>query len=417
MSIYALVRSGAAIILSPAVGRIIDTKDRLGVVRFSIIGQRVAVTASCVIFYLLALGIIPGSQRMTVGLTSVTFLACVEKLCSVMNLVSVERDWVVVLSGEDESARQVLNARMRRIDLFCKLVGPLVISLINAGSLRAALLVTLGMNILSIPIEYVTIAAVFKLVPSLQRPCASTGQAGQPRTTLMTVLRTVLLYFQSMVSKLPFYFKHRAYLPSFSLALLYLTVLSFSGQMITFLLASGYTSAIVGATRTISTIFELSATWIAPRIMKRVGAVRAGIWFLNWQMMCLAAGVSLFWTLHNETAAASCLVAGVATSRIGLWGFDLSAQMIVQDQVEGDQRGAFSTTEASFQNLFELLSYATTLVFSQPDQFKWPIIMSTAAVYAAGGLYTFYVRRQRGHLLHFENLVKGKEWHPSSTDV
>ncbi|KAI9663116.1 MAG: hypothetical protein M1821_008164 [Bathelium mastoideum] len=417
MSIYALVRSGAAIILSPAVGRIIDTKDRLGVVRFSIIGQRVAVTASCVIFHLLALGIIPGSQRMTVGLTSVTFLACVEKLCSVMNLVSVERDWVVVLSGEDESARQVLNARMRRIDLFCKLVGPLVISLINAGSLRAALLVTLGMNILSIPIEYVTIATVFKLVSSLQRPCASTNQEEQPRTTLMTVLRIVLLYFQSMVSKLPFYFKHRAFLPSFSLALLYLTVLSFSGQMITFLLASRYTSAIVGATRTISTIFELSATWIAPRIMKRIGAVRAGIWFLNWQMMSLAAGVSLFWTLHNETAAASCLVAGVATSRIGLWGFDLSAQMIVQDQVEGDQRGAFSTTEASFQNLFELLSYATTLVFSQPDQFKWPIIMSTAAVYAAGGLYTFYVRRQRGHLLHFENLVRGKEWHPSSTDV
>ncbi|KAI9705330.1 MAG: hypothetical protein M1820_005160, partial [Bogoriella megaspora] len=61
MSIYALARSAAAIILSPAIGRTIDTKDRLAVVRFSIVGQRVAVVASSIIFYLMAINFVGSS--------------------------------------------------------------------------------------------------------------------------------------------------------------------------------------------------------------------------------------------------------------------------------------------------------------------------------------------------------------------
>ncbi|KAL9095170.1 MAG: hypothetical protein Q9165_002426 [Trypethelium subeluteriae] len=407
MSIYALARSGSAVLLSPAVGRIIDTKNRLNVVRFSIVTQRLSVISSCVIFYLMALRIISGLHGMKVGLSGVTLLAGLEKLCSVMNLVSVERDWVVVISGDDESARRILNAHMRRIDLFCKLLGPLVISLVNGGSFRIAILITLSMNAISTPIEYFTISTVFRLIPSLKRSSASSND----QEVATNWWRTLPLYFKSLISQIPLYFRHPALHPSFALALLYFTVLSFSGQMLTFLLFSGYTSAIIGATRTVSTLFELSATWIAPRVIKKIGAVRAGIWFLNWQMICLATGVSLFWTLHGRIAAVSSLVASVALSRVGLWGFDLSAQMIIQEQVEDNQRGAFSSTEALFQNLFELLSYVSTLIFSRPDQFKWPVIISTIAVYMAGGLYTFYVRKRRGHLFHLDNLMKGKEWH------
>jgi iron-regulated transporter 1 len=79
------------------------------------------------------------------------------------------------------------------------------------------------------------------------------------------------------LSSILFYVHHSAFLPSIALALLYFTVLSFSGQMITFLLNSWYTSVHVGIARTVSTAFELSATWIAPRLMTRIGAVRGGI--------------------------------------------------------------------------------------------------------------------------------------------
>jgi hypothetical protein len=49
---------------------------------------------------------------------------------------------------------------MRRIDLFCKLIGPLAISLVDGISTTIAILVTLGLNLASVMVEYYTIAKV-----------------------------------------------------------------------------------------------------------------------------------------------------------------------------------------------------------------------------------------------------------------
>jgi solute carrier family 40 (iron-regulated transporter), member 1 len=399
MSVYALVRNGAAIALCPALGVWIDEGDRLKLVRVSIVGQRLAVGASCGVFWILyqrkELG-----YRLRNGLFVVAvLLACIEKLCSILNLVSVERDWVVVISQDDDSTRRILNARLRRIDLICKSLGPLVISLINGASTVIAIWVTLLMNCTSVLIEYFTIAAVFRMVPALRRTTAETNFTQSAALSLLPL------------NSIPYYFQHTAFLPSISLSLLYLTVLSFSGQMITFLLAVGYTSFAVGAARAISSIFELAATWISPIVQQHIGAVRGGIWFLTWQMLWLAGGLSWFFAngkslSEEKILAASGLVGAVILSRVGLWGFDLCAQSIIQDEVNEQSRGAFSAVEVSFQNLLELFSYVTTIIFSRPDQFQWPAVISLIAVYVAGGTYAVFVRRRRGHLLHISNCIK-----------
>lgn len=78
-------------------------------------------------------------------------------------------------------------------------------------------------------------------------------------------------------------------------------------------------------------------------------------------------------------------------------------------EVEDDHRGTFSAVEASFQNLFEMLSYVTTIVFSRPDQFQYPVIISVVAVYTAGGLYAYFLRKRRGHLFHAPPCICSKE--------
>jgi iron-regulated transporter 1 len=49
---------------------------------------------------------------------------------------------------------------MRRIDLLCKLAGPLCIALVDGVSTEAAIWSTLGLNVLSLPVEYFAIANV-----------------------------------------------------------------------------------------------------------------------------------------------------------------------------------------------------------------------------------------------------------------
>ena len=222
---------------------------------------------------------------------------------------------------------------MRRIDLICKLAGPFFISIIDGFSTEIAIMVNFGINVVSVVVEYYAIAKVYKAVPALQQPKkpANERRVVAEETRLMHNWRHVKDAASIYARDISSYFHHRAFLPSFSCALLYLTVLSFSGQMVTFLLASGYSSSHVGGARTFSVVLEIAATWTAPMFMARIGPIRAGIWLINWQILCLGAAISAFWGFTNATIAASGLVVGTILSRIGLRGFDLCAQMIVQE--------------------------------------------------------------------------------------
>ena len=109
LAIYSMLRAAAAITLSSWVGNYIDRNDRLKTVRFSIgmlfilfrvssltliVSQRLVVAVSCVIFIVL-IKVQDLSRELKIGLLVASILmACVEKLAAIMNLVSVERDWV-----------------------------------------------------------------------------------------------------------------------------------------------------------------------------------------------------------------------------------------------------------------------------------------------------------------------------------
>ena len=102
--------------------------------------------------------------------------------------------------------------------------------------------------------------------------------------------------------------------------------------MVTYLLSAGYNATQIGIARTLLVAFEVLATWLAPWLMGRIGPVRAGLWLVNWQMVCLAAGIAVFWGLFNRPAiSASGLVGGTILSRVGLRGLDLSTQIIIQE--------------------------------------------------------------------------------------
>lgn len=293
-----------------------------------------------------------------------------------------------------------MNSQMRRIDLFCKLVAPLLIALIDSVSTKLAIVVTGSMTAGSIGLEYFTIAQVYNSVSELREP-KSTESA-----TIIANTTSADTRLRNPFEALQMYFRHRAFLPSFSLALLYLTVLSFGGQMTTFLLAIGVESSMIGILRGISAMCELSATWIGPRVMAYMGPVRSGIWFINWQIFCVSIACICLWLDLSPIGATIGTVSAVIASRVGLWGFDLSAQIIVQEEVDAESRGTFSSLEFAFQNVFEMLSFVSTIVFAKPSQFKWPATISAAGVATAGILYAAFVRARRGHLVHLSNCME-----------
>lgn len=245
---------------------------------------------------------------------------------------------MVVVAEKDPEALRIINAQMRRIDLLCKLLGPLFIALIDGYSSEVAIVVNFAMNAASVVVEYFAIARVYWEVPELQRskqehqPSVQSGSSQDSGGLGRRSWQQLKIVVTRSATDFSFYFNHRAFLPSFAGAMLYLTVLSFAGQMVTYLLSAGYSSMQIGFARTLSVVFEVLATWFAPWLMGPIGIVRAGLWLSASQVITLAAGFAVFWICEkNSLLSASGLVVGTILSRLGLRGFDLCIQLIVQE--------------------------------------------------------------------------------------
>lgn len=411
-SCYALFRSAAAAALGSWIGSLVDSKNRLYVVRQSIIWQRISVALSCLILAMLLAGN-PQNGLIVYGLfATIVALAGIEKLAFVANTVAVERDWIIVVSDSLGVERQELNSAMRRIDLICKLIAPLGIGLLDGYSTKIAIWVVFGQNAISVLVEYFAIAQVYAAVPELGRGKELGNTTETPRSpggTPIAPSRTTLSTIKNNIRPWKDYFQNPAFLASFSLSLLYLTVLSFASQMTTYLLTLGFTSTHVSLMRLVAVILELSATCAAPLLMNKIGAVRSGLWFVNEQLFSIMAAVAFFAATTSQThlkLAGLALVAGVALSRLGLWGFDLCVQYLVQEDAPEAIRGSFSAIEMSLQNFFELLSFATTMVFYRPEDFKYPVYISTGAVALSAACFAGFVRQKRGHLLHTSKCLR-----------
>ena len=61
----------------------------------------------------------------------------------------------------------------------------------------------------------------------------------------------------------------------------------------------------------------------------------------------------------------------------------------------------------ALQNIFEMLSFGSTIVWSQPEQFQYPVLISSGAVAVAAACFAAYVRKERGHLLHRSRCLGG----------
>jgi iron-regulated transporter 1 len=156
------------------------------------------------------------------------------------------------------------------------------------------------------------------------------------------LFRQFLQWPQHTLSSWKIYYRSPLFSASLSLCILYFTVLSFGGNhilnfqtdkgsMIAFLSQyCDFSTPLIAGLRAIAVVVGIAATFLSPPVIRWIGPVRSGIWFLSWQTIFLApVPVALFLAL-NKRLQGGLLVGFVSISRLGLWGFDLSEQYLVQ---------------------------------------------------------------------------------------
>ncbi|KAI8143345.1 Ferroporti-1 [Fennellomyces sp. T-0311] len=382
-SIYGFITTLSAVFLSSHVGQWEDNVPRLTFVRLTLLAQKLAIIICCVMFYFMLQR--EDFPRM-VGYCVIVVCSCVLKLAFIGNNIAVEKDWVAVITGGDT---ETMITVMRRIDLFCKTVAPVSIGFLTLTP-SAPVIVAIW-NGLSYVVEYHMIYRVYKATPALDEEFTPLIDHDVPSSPPNQ---------QSQGNNVSFmdYVRHDIFRPSLALSLLYLTVLSFGGIMVSYLKLEGYDDATLGILRAVAGVAGMGATYILPVLSRRIGIIRTGLWALWFEVACLVPVILSF--VKSIPYGPFLLFGGMATSRIGLWLYDMAETILLQQFVDVDQMGGVAGWQHSLCNFFDLSQYVLTMLFSDPRMFHVPVFISFLSVLLATIIYTTFVKKQRGHLVH-----------------
>lgn len=391
-SIYSLFYCLAGILGASYVAALVTRTERLKVIRRSIFIQRNAVlipSLSLLAFNLAqSYDLVLESHILGLKITLLclfTLGGAIEKLCGIANEISMTRDWVVKICHGDETLFLELSVRLRSIDLLCKLVGPTFISLLVQAGVNWSLVFIFLMNIVSNYVEWFAIAKIYSLVPALRAPFPEPTHGSRGKNVTLENLK--MFFGQKMAA------------PVFAMAMLYLTVLSFGTQTVAFLLSfPDINPATIGVLKGVSTVFELSATEITPRLVKRMGLVDTAFVSILSEF-CFLCPIFFAFAV-NSPYRHWVLCFFIPFSRIGLWGYDIALNnMIPKYVVDVDLRARITAVEQSLFGIFQLAGAAVTIIFSDPLVFKWPVLITMASVGGAFVVYTlFWFRVRRGLL-------------------
>lgn len=309
-SLYGFFTTGCALVFSGPVGGLVDTRRRLRVVRATIAVQKVSVaiaySALLVLFlHLRSQAAEAGSDIGSGSFPLVWFLFSVIvaagsalKLGTVCLSVAIERDWVTTISAGSGARLTRLNVILRRIDLGSKLLCPLFVSLLTSTAGDVAAVSTLfGIAGAGMVFELVWINVVWRTWPILAEEENARRLRNGIDTDASAPVGSLTLFQRTsnLVKALPSglrqivddwrSFIHVSIFPtSLAVSLLYFTVLSFDGTMISWLKTSTYSDGLIAGMRGLAVLMGLMGTVLAPWLEKRVGLVRAAGWSI-WSVL------------------------------------------------------------------------------------------------------------------------------------
>ena len=170
--------------------------------------------------------------------------------------------------------------------------------------------------------------------------------------------------------------------------------------MTSYLVLIGYSSGLLGIMKAVAGIMGVAGTYIMPLLAKRIGNIRTGLWSV-WQLaLTLALVVVALSNKLDYTATSILLFGGMAMSRLGLWMFDISENLILQEYTESIHITSITGWQYSLCNLFDLLQYVLTIAVSDPAKFIVPASISVGSIFGSAFVYAWFVWKDRGHLFH-----------------
>ncbi|KAF0698360.1 Aste57867_11010 [Aphanomyces stellatus] len=347
------------IFVGPFAGRWVDHTDRLVLVRTAILIENLSVVTCA----LLLLAMLMHVHHRALLFSGVVLCGIFAQVFCDARALAIERDWVIVLAATaapcaHDNPLTHLNTSLRRIDLTCNILAPVLFGLIldYAGSDHRAAIgaAVVGLwNVLAAPIELCMLRDVYSLVPAL-RAKHHLGMAKTPPPATCA----------SYVSLWRTYLAHPTWLLSVSFCGLFMTILDDGALIIAYLKWRGVAQSIVGTSLAAGSVSGLLGTLLFPRLLHcfSLELVAVGSVWLFW-LSLLPIGVAFIWfPTHSDVV----MLVSLSVSRMWLWSTDLADTQIMQLRVQDDVQGSINAMQTAVSKVSFMGILSLSLIFSQP---------------------------------------------------
>lgn len=323
-AVYGLVVAGSVLVLGAIIGDWVDKNARLRVAQTSLVVQNVSVILCGIILMMVFLH---KNELLTMYhgwvLTScyilIITIANIANLASTATAITIQRDWIVVVAGEDRSKLADMNATIRRIDQLTNILAPMAVGqIMTFGSPVIGCGFISGWNLVSMCVEYFLLWKVYQKTPALAVKAAlkveeaelkqlnlhketepksleGTHLMGEKESNIHELEHEQEPSCGSQMAE-PFrtfrdgwvsYYNQPVFLAGMALAFLYMTVLGFdcitTGYAYTQGLSGSILSILMGASAITGIMGTVAFTWLR----RKCGLIRTGLISGFAQLSCL----------------------------------------------------------------------------------------------------------------------------------
>ncbi|KAM9850460.1 solute carrier family 40 member 1 [Aulostomus maculatus] len=172
-AVYGLVVAGSVLLLGAIIGDWVDKNPRLKVAQTSLLVQNCCVIVCGILLMVVfqfreQLTELYNGWILTTCYILVITIANIANLASTATSITIQRDWVVVVAGQDSNKLADMNATVRIIDQLTNILAPMLVGQIMAfGSHFVGCGFISGWNLCSMCLEYVLLWKVYQKTPAL----------------------------------------------------------------------------------------------------------------------------------------------------------------------------------------------------------------------------------------------------------